>query len=79
MSSSMASHSDIISAQGHWRKLSRNDLLTSDPDTPPAHIRYEVLAVSHGRLILLAQETQEPEPFFFKEMDSAKAFTQVQR
>ncbi|CAG7786715.1 unnamed protein product, partial [Allacma fusca] len=75
--------------QEHWRKLSRNDLLTSDADTPPAHIVYEVSKISHGRFVLLSSTdsmttpmsstttTTSPEPDQFKALPTALRFTQA--
>lgn len=65
--------------------MTRNDILTTDPDTPPAHIQYEVSKISHGRFVLL------PEPLIssitngitsseidqLKDLPSAIQFTQV--
>ena len=48
------SKSCAVLFQEHWRKLTRNDLLTTDPDTPPAHIVYDVLKITLGRFILLS-------------------------
>jgi hypothetical protein len=49
---SLSTH--FCTEQEHWRKITRNDLLTSDPDTPAAHILYTLSKLSHGRLILLS-------------------------
>lgn len=39
--------------QGHWRPLSRSDLLVTDPDTERDSIVFSLVRLSHGRLVLL--------------------------
>ncbi|OXA39675.1 Chondroitin sulfate proteoglycan 4 [Folsomia candida] len=70
--------------QAHWRKLTRADLLVSDPDTPSSQLTYKIVRLSHGKVTILppgpntlSPSIPPPDSELLNNLPNAERFTQA--